>query len=125
MTRCYNKKGRSYRDYGARGITVCRAWRTSFPAFLKALGKRPTPKHSLGRKNNDLGYTPNNTRWETKKQQDRNRRSNLWITVRGKRATLVEWSERTGIGRTTLKQRINLGWSPEDVVDKPLRGAKT
>ena len=122
INRCYNQRMKAYKDYGARGITVCRRWRESFEAFLADVGPRPPGLGlSIGRKDNDGNYTPKNVRWETRKQQARNRRSGRFITAHGERLTLVEWSERTGIGRTTLRQRIDLGWSSEDVVDRSLR----
>lgn len=121
LRRCHNPNLPAYEDYGARGIRVCRRWRSSFENFLMDLGFRPGKEFSLGRIDNNGGYTPKNVRWETLKQQDRNRRSNRFITAMGETLTLVEWSERTGIGRTTLRRRIDLGWLPEDVVRKPLR----
>ena len=104
------------KDYGGRGITVCRRWRQSFETFLADVGLRPGRLFSLGRKDNSKGYYPRNVGWETEKQQARNRRSNRHITAHGQTRTLTEWAERTGIGRTTLRRRIDSGWTPEQIL---------
>lgn len=71
--RCLNPKDISYKNYGGRGITVCKRW-LSFDNFLSDMGKRPSPKHSLDRINNDGIYEPSNCRWATRTEQNRNRR---------------------------------------------------
>lgn len=74
IQRCTNPKNGRYRDYGGRGITVYRGWRDSFAAFLFDVGPRPSPKHSLDRRDNDRGYEPGNVRWATRVEQDANKR---------------------------------------------------
>jgi Staphylococcus phage HNH endonuclease len=54
--RCLNQNYHHYNDYGGRGITVCRRWRDSFEAFLTDMGRKPSPQHSLDRKNNNGNY---------------------------------------------------------------------
>lgn len=73
-SRCYNKKNRSYKDYGGRGIKVCDRWLNSFETFKEDVGKRPTPKHSIDRMDNNGDYGPNNVKWSTMKEQANNRR---------------------------------------------------
>jgi hypothetical protein len=73
--RCFNEKHYTYRNYGARGITLYPAWRDSFEAFLAGVGTRPSPKHSIDRINNDGNYEPGNVRWATAKEQSQNKRS--------------------------------------------------
>jgi hypothetical protein len=72
--RCDNPAIRSFRWYGARGITVCARWRDSFANFLADMGPRPSPKHSIDRINNNGNYEPNNCRWATKQEQTANMR---------------------------------------------------
>ncbi len=72
--RCYNKNNSRYKDYGARGITVCDRWRDSFEAFYEDMGKRPNSELSLDRIDNDKGYSPDNCRWATHSQQQLNKR---------------------------------------------------
>jgi hypothetical protein len=72
LNRCYNPHVLSYKNYGGRGIYVCKRWH-SFPAFLADVGERP-PEHVLDRINNNGPYAPYNVRWATYKQSANNRR---------------------------------------------------
>lgn len=73
LQRCNNPKEPAYENYGARGISVCDAWKT-FDRFYKDMGSRPSDRHSLDRIDNDGHYTPDNCRWATKSIQQRNQR---------------------------------------------------
>jgi hypothetical protein len=108
--RCLNPNGRSYRLYGGRGIKVCREWLDSFEAFFTAMGPRPSPDHSLDRIDNDGDYRPSNCRWATGKEQQNNMRRNRWIEFGGKKRTLKQCSEETGIHHRTIQGRLNRGW---------------
>ena len=72
--RCYRKKHPRYKDYGGRGISVCRRWKNSFSNFLSDMGERPARK-TLDRKNTNGNYTPSNCRWSTPTSQALNRRN--------------------------------------------------
>jgi hypothetical protein len=85
LARCSNPRDKRYPAYGGRGIAVCRLLRAYEP-FLSALGRRPSPKHSLDRIDPYGGYWcgtcaeckangwPRNVRWATPAQQARNKR---------------------------------------------------
>lgn len=72
--RCYNKKAPVFKNYGGRGITVCKEWLDSFEAFYKHVGPKPSPELSLDRIDNDGNYEPGNCRWATRSQQQGNKR---------------------------------------------------
>jgi hypothetical protein len=75
--RCTNPHRWNFKDYGGRGIQVCRRWCTAFATFFADMGPKPTPKHrySLDRwPNNDGNYEPGNCRWATRSQQSSNQR---------------------------------------------------
>lgn len=73
--RCNYPKHKFFAYYGGRGISVCDRWCESFAAFAADVGPRPSPRHSLDRKNNDGNYEPGNVRWATDIEQARNKRN--------------------------------------------------
>lgn len=83
-SRCNNPHVSNYHNYGGRGIKVCRRWAT-FDNFLADMGSKPTPKHSVERRNNNRGYSPSNCYWGTRADQSRNRRG-VKLTVAKARA---------------------------------------
>lgn len=119
--RCQNENYHGYSMYGGRGISVCTDWK-SFDRFFRDMGKAPKGK-SLGRIDNDGKYEKANCRWETPKQQIRNRGNTRFVTFRGERKSLAEWAERTGIPLNVLKQRYLRKW-PAAKLLSPTRAYK-
>lgn len=122
LHRCRNVNHPNYASYGGRGITVCERW-LSFEHFLNDLGPQPAGMQ-LDRINNDKGYSPDNCRWATRKQNSRNTRRNHILVINGESACISEWAERAGINKTTLLLRIRRGWSPEQAVSSSVRQYK-
>lgn len=106
LTRCYNKNAKAYPRYGGRGITMCASWKDSFEAFLADMGPRPSPNHSVDRRNNDGNYEPSNCRWATWIEQANNRRNNRLVTVDGRTQTVHDWARETGLPASTISQRV-------------------
>ncbi len=106
--RCSNPKLKGYKDYGGRGIRVCSRWQKSFANFLKDMGRRPSPKHSIDRfPDNNGHYCKSNCRWATRREQYNNRRSNRFVILDGLRDTVANHARRTRIKYSTLLYRIS------------------
>lgn len=72
--RCFSKKTKQYKDYGGRGITVCKEW-NNYEVFRDwALANGYDEKLTIDRINNDGNYEPSNCRWVTQKIQCINKR---------------------------------------------------
>lgn len=82
-SRCLNKNNTAYHHYGGRGIKICSEWQNNFDTFIRHVGKRPTSKHSLDRKDNDGDYEPGNVKWATQYEQSRNKRNNITVNING------------------------------------------
>lgn len=95
--RCDNRNCREYKNYGGRGIQVCKRWSLSFELFLHDMGRRP-PGLLLERINNDGHYEPGNVRWATRSEQMRN--------------TRLSRAERVELGRVNAMKR----WHPQSSI---------
>ena len=116
-TRCYNTNDEHYSNYGARGITICDEWLHSFPAFAEwSITNGYADNLTIDRKDNNKGYSPDNCRWATAKEQTNNRRNTQLLEFNGEVKTLKEWSETTGIKYQTLIYRKKAGKSPAEIL---------
>lgn len=95
--RCYNQSNAKYKDYGARGITVCDRWLNSFENFYADMGPKPSKSHSIDRKENDGPYSPQNCRWAIPLTQARNSRRNRIVEIDGQKKCISEWVEHLGV----------------------------
>jgi hypothetical protein len=121
IQRCENPSQEAYKNYGARGIIVCKRWRESFEAFLADMGPRPSPEHSLERVRNDGDYVPANCKWATNAEQNSNRRNSVFLEYQGERLHLAEWARRKGMSEASLAGRLRRGWSVAEAIERPLR----
>lgn len=127
IQRCVNEKDQFFENYGGRGIKICDRWRNSFECFLEDMGRRPSPKHSIDRIDNDGNYEPGNVRWATQTQQMRNQRKTIFITLDGEKIALQDACERFGQPVPRVKTRIfKLGWDVRKALTtKLLRKGRT
>ena len=73
--RCYYKKNKYYEDYGGRGICVCDEWRNNFKKFYDWATKSGWKKGLyIDRINNNGNYEPENCRFVTPSESNKNRR---------------------------------------------------
>ena len=111
--RCLKSNMPSYKYYGAKGVTVCEKWMT-FEGFFEDMGY--SNGLCLDRIDNTKGYSKENCRWVTHKQNNRNKSNN--VVFFGK--TLTEWSEITKLSIQVLSYRIyKLNMSFGDAVFLP------
>ena len=104
--RCNNSNCDGYKDYGGRGIRICAEWLENFMSFYNwALSNGYDDSLSIDRINVNGNYEPNNCRWATTKEQNRNTRKNVFIEIKGKVKTLAEWAEISGINSNVIKYR--------------------
>lgn len=115
-SRCNNRSHKDYPNYGGRGIKVCKRWSDSFEAFLADMGCRPTPSHTVDRRDGNEDYTPNNCRWATTTEQSRNRSVTRYVEYEGQRITLQELADQTSCDYDKLKYRLNRGCTVENAI---------
>jgi len=121
IRRCYSKKHTHYHRYGGRGITVCDKWINSPIEFIKWLFENGWEKNlEIDRINNNLGYFPYNCRITTRIVNSNNRSTNRYVIVGNEEITISMASRITGIKKTTIKERLNRGWTKEDACN-PIR----
>lgn len=118
-SRCYNPRNKGFDHYGGRGITMCDEWRDDVQAFLRDMGPRPSPKHSIERIDNDGPYSPDNCRWGTRVEQASNTTRNNQVTLNGETHTLTEWARRFGVKLSTIYARLDRGWTMQRAITTP------
>ena len=125
--RCYKPKTKWFENYGGRGITICQEWlgEQGFENFAEWSIKNGYDDNlSIDRKDNDKGYSPDNCRWATAKEQANNTRSTVFLTYKGETKPASEWAEITGIRQDTLTMRKRNGWSDEECIEVPLNSRR-
>lgn len=117
LQRCENPSCDGYARYGGRGISVCAEWHKFEPFYRWSLSHGYSENLTLDRRDNDKGYSPDNCRWVTQKENSRNRGNNYLITFNGETLCVSEWAERVGISHQAMCERlISGGWSLEEAL---------
>lgn len=112
IARCYRETHEQFKNYGARGISVCEKW-TLFEGFFADMGPSYKPGLSLDRKDNNGNYEKDNCRWVTIKAQLRNKRTTRYIDTPWGRISVGEAAEKSGIKYSTLMYRLDHGISED------------
>ena len=115
-SRCLNSNGQHYSRYGARGITICNRWKNSYKNFRKDMGQCPEGL-TLERINNNHGYSPDNCKWATRKEQSKNRYNNVWIEQGGKKMVQKDWCRELNVNSGSWQYHKSKGMSDEDVLN--------
>lgn len=105
--RCNDPNEISYRHYGARGITVCDSWNSSFEAFMEwAFSHGYEDNLTIERIDNNVGYSPDNCKWASYQEQAWNKRTTKIIRINGEDGNLKHFSEKYGISIPLLTGRV-------------------
>lgn len=105
---------------GRRGLGVCGRW-NSYENFLADMGRTPSAQHTLDRRDNDKGYSPDNCRWATHREQQNNRRNCRYYTFNEETRTLVEWARHLNMGFGTLWNRLRYyNWDVARALTQPV-----
>ena len=124
--RCTNEKCASYKDYGGRGISVCKEWMDDHDAFVEwSLANGYEYGLAIDRIDNDKGYSPENCRWVTLAENNQNRRSSRLFTIDGETKNLQQWCDSFGVCRSLVSGRLNRGWDIERALKTPKRKRDT
>jgi len=114
--RCNYSGHDSYPEYGGRGIKVCKRW-DDFANFLADMGEKPEGM-TIERIDTNGDYEPGNCKWATMKDQNRNRRSTIYIDRNGVNLCVKDWADRLGINPDRIYQKIRAGMTPQKALDK-------
>lgn len=123
--RCYKAWDSSYKNYGAKGITVCDDWNNSFASFrewavssgyVEGLDKT---HQSIDRIDGTKGYSPDNCRWATAKEQQDNRSVTTFYDYHGRKITASEFADNNGIyDKSFVYRRVKCGVSLDEILEE-------
>lgn len=115
--RCYDKNTPEYHWYGGNGVTVCDDW-MRFEGFYEWSNRHGyDSKLTIDRINNYKGYSPENCKWSTIKEQNRNKRYNRIIELNGVEKCMGQWCEELNIPMSTVFNRLRRGWSDKQTLN--------
>lgn len=106
-SRCDSPSDPKYPIYGGRGIKVCDRWLNSFEDFLSDMGRAPSPRHSIDRIDVNGGYSLENCRWATHKQQGNNTRSNVILTLGAESMNIKQWATKLGYNYKSFHKMLS------------------
>lgn len=112
--RCYNKNDTEYHNYGGRGIFVCDEWLHNYVAFRTwAFANGYEEGLSIDRIDVNKGYSPDNCRWITMREQPATRRNTIYYNG----VPAVRIAREHGIPKGLMLARIRrLGWPIEEAI---------
>lgn len=132
--RCFNPNSKRYPDWGGRGIKVCDEWYTpgvpgnpGLVNFYNWATKEagyvdPAPDApqrtwpTLDRIDNDKGYSPDNCRFASYKEQAMNRRNTRRIYDGSRWWVHAELEDHVGWPRATINAKLQAGWSENAII---------
>lgn len=126
--RCLNPNQNGYKNYGGRGIKICKIWysyiefkKDEFKKYQNALKINKGQNISIDRIDVNKGYCSSNVRWITKKEQNRNTRRTIRILINNKELCLKDFANLIGMNYQTLHTRFKKYKEINKAVKKPVR----
>lgn len=120
--RCYNVNREKYKNYGAKGITMCEDWKNNFNCFYNwATSNGYNDNLTIDRIDVNGNYEPKNCQWVNQQKQQNNRTNNHILEFNNQSYTINEWARITNIKRCTIKERLKRGWSIEKTLTTQVR----
>lgn len=107
--RCYNEDAVSYRNYGARGIRMCEEWLTYENFHKWAVQNGYSDSLEIDRIDNDGDYCPENCRWVTRSQNQRNTSRTNLISINGITKCASDWISDIGVSKSTFYKHLREG----------------
>ncbi len=118
--RCDNKNNVAYKNYGGRGISYDKSWE-KFTKFYADMGDPPKGL-TIDRIDNNGNYCKENCRWVSKKVQQNNMRTTIFLVMGGVRLSIHDWADKIGIDYEVLHGRhYKLGWSDKRTLTEKVR----
>jgi hypothetical protein len=122
MSRCYNPEGdpHSFARYGGRGIGVCEEWRGNPDAYIAWYLDNYIERHDVDRKNNDLGYSPQNCHFVSRGHNNNNRANTTLLSFEGRILGAAQWAKLPeagkGVTAADIRRRKKSGWSDQEAI---------
>lgn len=117
-TRCTNPNFAEWEQYGGRGISICDEWNSSFESFFEwAISNGYSDELTIERIDVNKNYEPNNCKWITLKEQQRNKTNTVFVVENGIKISLSELAEKHNIPFKTVKNRYYRNMERKGYVD--------
>lgn len=118
INRCHKEGNHAAKYYYDKGITVCDEWRYSLDDFIEwAKSSGYELGLTIERIDNSKGYCPENCTWIPSNEQQKNRSVSRYMTYKGRTMIISDWARETGIHKTVIRYRLNMGMSPDQAIN--------
>ncbi|WP_373894426.1 hypothetical protein [Virgibacillus sp. CBA3643] len=115
--RCLNHNNHAFKDYGGRGIKVCKEWLNSYESFYYwAIQNGYKDELTIDRINVNGNYEPSNCRWVGWDVQYTNKRNTIRVEVKGEFLTIPEISKKYLLSDTAVYYRYYQGYRGDELI---------
>jgi hypothetical protein len=114
-SRCYNPKHSNSKYYLGKDVVVCEEWKSFRPFYEWAKANGYSKGLQIDRIDVNGNYEPSNCHWITARENSNNKTNNRYYNYKGEKKTIAQWSEQMGISKKTLIDRIERGWTEDEI----------